>query len=364
MTKYFTPSSQLPLDFSGYFEKHLDKSFNPLMRLKESFNFEDYRQLLTALLERNKPKKLCSSGRRPMDPIFMLKVLFLQRLFGQSDNEFEKTMTADLRVMLFLDVYNSEEAPDAKTIWKYRELFSRLQVFEQLFDFDLESIRSQDVRVGEEIVAIDSSFMEAPKQRNSREENKIIKQGNGNQLWSDKPHKKRHKDIDARWTKKRQQSHYGYKLHTTVCLLSKFITDIYVTSANVHDAPAAEKLIKNLTLREDVLATPDHEYDFSAPKLLADAGYVGPTIENLVYDRGWMPMICQKGSRNNPLSEEQKKENRRISSVRCRIEHVFGLIEGAFKGLVTRAIGINRAMEIGALTAWVYNRYRYYQLTS
>jgi len=40
---------------------------------------------------------------------------------------------------------------------------------------------------------IDASFTIAPRQRNSREENKTIKQGKGDELWNDKPHKKRHK---------------------------------------------------------------------------------------------------------------------------------------------------------------------------
>lgn len=49
---------------------------------------------------------------------------------------------------------------------------------------------------------IDASFVLAPKQRNTREENKQIKQGKGGDLWKDKPRKKSQKDIDARWTKK------------------------------------------------------------------------------------------------------------------------------------------------------------------
>ena len=49
---------------------------------------------------------------------------------------------------------------------------------------------------------IDASFVLAPKQRNSREENEKIKKGEGKELWNDKPQKKNHKDIDARWTRK------------------------------------------------------------------------------------------------------------------------------------------------------------------
>ena len=54
--------------------------------------------------------------------------------------------------------------------------------------------------------------MLAPRQRNSREENNQIKEGKGSELWNDKPHKKCHKDVDARWTKKRGETEYGYAI--------------------------------------------------------------------------------------------------------------------------------------------------------
>ena len=60
---------------------------------------------------------------------------------------------------------------------------------------------------------IDGSFVEAPRQRNTREENKIIKEDRGGELWNPeegdteeekrrKASKKRQKDMDARWVKK------------------------------------------------------------------------------------------------------------------------------------------------------------------
>ncbi len=363
MRNYYTPSPQLPLDFSNFYSILDNSPTNTLAKIKKSINFELYRPLLLSILEREFPsKRLCNSGRRPMDPLFMLKVLFLQRLMGLSDQQMEETIRADRRAQLFLDVYHPEDVPDAKTMWKYRDMFSRAKIFAHLFDFDLEQFKAAKPDLGEIAVAVDSSYMEAPKQRNCREDNKLIKQGKGHQLWNDLPNKKRHKDIDARWAKKGNETHYGYKLHATVCLLSKIITDIHVTAASVHDAKGAKPLINNLTTREDVHGNAAHRYSISGPQFLADAGYVGEDIENLVYEKGWIPRICEKAQRGKPLTEEQKKRNSDIASWRCRIEHVFGLIEGAMKGLITRAIGLPRAEEIGALTAWVYNRYRAYQL--
>ena len=62
-------------------------------------------------------------------------------------------------------------------------------------------------------VIIDGSFVEVPRQRNTSEENRTIKEGRGNELWNaeeddteedrkKKANKRSHKDTDARWTKK------------------------------------------------------------------------------------------------------------------------------------------------------------------
>ena len=45
-----------------------------------------------------------------------------------------------------------------------------------------------------------------PRQRNTRDENEQIKQGAADKLWNDNLHKKRHKNVDARRTKKRDET--------------------------------------------------------------------------------------------------------------------------------------------------------------
>lgn len=54
--------------------------------------------------------------------------------------------------------------------------------------------------------------------RNSREENKTIKNGAIPEEWQDEKNKNKlpQKDTDARWTKKNNQTFYGYKDHVKV----------------------------------------------------------------------------------------------------------------------------------------------------
>ena len=73
--------------------------------------------------------------------------------------------------------------------------------------------------------------------------------------------------------------------------------------------------------------------------------------------------ICEKGFRGHPLSDEQKSSNRKKSSIRSRVEHVFGFEEGSMNRLTTRAIGLLRATSTIFLKNTIYNFFRLEQIT-
>ena len=61
---------------------------------------------------------------------------------------------------------------------------------------------------------VDASFVEAPRQRNTRKENKHIKEtGTSSHEWKVKSHKLAQNDADDRWTMKNGTTFYGYKNH-------------------------------------------------------------------------------------------------------------------------------------------------------
>jgi len=83
----------------------------------------------------------------------------------------------------------------------------------------------------------------------------MIKEENGDELWSDGPNKKRHEDIDASWAKKKGDTFYGYKIHVKVDAKSKIIEIHYASDTSVHDSQAMELLLtekdKDQTLHAD-----------------------------------------------------------------------------------------------------------------
>jgi IS5 family transposase len=165
------------------------------------------------------------------------------------------------------------------------------------------------------------------------------------ELWNDKPHKKSHKDVDARWTEKRGEKFYGYKMHAKADQRHKMVLKYDTTSANVHDSKGYEPLL---------------DKSDEGKELYLDAGY--ESQEPIVEKHRMKPVICEKGHRNHPLTDEQKKKNREKSKTRCLVEHVFGFMEQSMCGLIFRRVGMLRARADVAMTCIVYNICRYTQI--
>ena len=109
-----------------------------------------------------------------------------------------------------------------------------------------------------------------------------IKNGETPKEWEKNPHKLAQKDTDARWTKKNDETHYGYKNHVKVDDDSKIITDYATTSANIHDSNEFSEF-----LGEDDKV------------VYADSAYVGKEIPNHVEN-----CVCEKGYRGKPLTPD------------------------------------------------------------
>lgn len=113
-----------------------------------------------------------------------------------------------LALKKFLGLESGDKVPDEKTVWLFRERLTNEGLVEAIFSQFTKSLEEQGLIMNEGKM-IDASFTVAPRQRNNREENQKIKAGKGDELWNDKPNKKKHKVIDARWTKKNGETFFG-----------------------------------------------------------------------------------------------------------------------------------------------------------
>jgi IS5 family transposase len=327
-------------DFEMHMER-LTKAGNPLVKLNALIPWENFRELFADFRKKSEHPQ----GRPPYDVILMLKILILQQMYALSDDQMEFQIRDRYSFQRFLNVSIHDNIPDAKTIWLFREQLTEKQLDKVLFTKFEEFLVAQGFAAKQGAI-IDAQIVEAPRQRNTKEENKEIKSGQIPADWKAKPAKLAQKDTDARWLKKNGQTYFGYKNHAVVDVRYKIIRDFTVTDASTHDSIPAPELLRRLKEGE---------------KVYADSAYVGPEIERAIDERKLQSFICEKGYRNRPLTAKQKRRNRSKSRIRARIEHVFGRCTQMAMDFI-RCIGNVRARARIGLSNLAYNMDRYVYL--
>lgn len=246
--------------------------------------------------------------------------------------------------------------PDARTIWLYRDLLSKVDAIDGLFQKCDGMIQSKGYVAMSGQIA-DATIVPAPKQRLNDEEKVAIKQGKrADDIW-DNPHKARHKDTNARWSIKyskakraadgrKKRGHvdiaipaFGYKNHIATDRRFGFIRGYEVTGANAYDG----------RYLRDVLSR-----DNTASDVWADSAYRSKKNEAWLEKYGFRSRIHQKKPKGRAMPERTRIANARRSSVRSKVEHVFGDQKNCM-GLFVRTIGIARAkIKIGMINT-AYN---------
>lgn len=226
----------------------LSKAGDPLERLLAVVNFEAFRYRLDKALNRSDRSK---GGRPPHDAVLMFKVLVLQALYNLSDDQTEFQIGDRLSFKRFLGLGLADKAPDAKTIWLFRETLTQAKAIDKLFAvFDAKLKESGYLAMSGQI--IDATLVAAPRQRNDDAEKQALREGRIPEDWQDNPHKLAQKDRDARWTLKRGRAKtpptaegakrveiaipvFGYKNHISTDRRHGFIRRWAVSSAADHD---------------------------------------------------------------------------------------------------------------------------------
>ena len=335
-------ASQTP----GFFDVELRVQWllakgNPLSRLEAVMDWESFRPLLEAALAR--PAK-GPGGPRPNDPLKLFKALLVQRFYNLSDAQTEYQINDRLSFQQFIGWTLADKIPDANTLWDFREALVAADAFEQLFARFDEQLRARGL-LAQPGKLVDASFVDVPRQRNSRAENATIKAGGVPETWAATPAKQSQKDVDARWTKKNAEVHYGYKNHVKADAKSKLLERYAVTDASVHDSQKLAELV----------ATADGE-------VYADSAYRSAEAEAMLAQKQVTSQIHERAYRNRPLTDEQKASNRQKSKIRARIEHVFGYMSQSMKGFYLRYIGRRRNAGAIGLINLIYNLARYEQI--
>jgi len=248
-------------------------------------------------------------GNKPYPLETMLRIHMLQNLYDLSDMGAKYEVIDSRAFSEFCGVESSNQVPDGDTIGRFRALLVKHGLQERLFAQVLELLHARGLILKKGTI-VDSTIIAAPSSTKNRE-------------------KKR--DPDACQTKKGNTWHFGYKAHIGVDKDTGLVHHLEVTAANVHDVTVTPKL---LTSEEKTV--------------YGDAGYLGAEKrEDAVTHNKEGKKIRYKINRRPSQDRNKsarslgqiKRREREKSSVRAKVEHVFGVVKGLFGYRKTRYKG-------------------------
>ncbi len=155
----------------------LDAKRAPLVEIDAIVAWEEFRPTLERVWRKSEAERKSRAGRKPWDVSVMFKTLVLSALYNLSDNQIEYQVRDRLSFMRFLGLGLEDRVPDAKTVWLYREALAQAGMVEALFQpFDGYLARQGYIARGGQI--LDASIVPVPRNHNTRDEHKAIKNGN------------------------------------------------------------------------------------------------------------------------------------------------------------------------------------------
>lgn len=319
------------------------KKQDPLEQLSNHIDFKFFRKPLEKFF--NKDADPTKGGRPAYDCVLMFKILILQRYYNVSDDAVEYAILDRLSFMRFLGLGINDAVPDAKTIWLFRDKLTAGGMVEKLFTH-LDKLLDKDGIIVHKGKLVDASIVEVPIQRNSRDENKELKEGNIPQDWD--KNKLRQKDTDAQWVTHNGKNYFGYKNHIKADSTTKLITAYKATTANIHDSEVMDELLNS---KED-----------SSQSVHADSAYRSEAIEQLCRRKNIESCIHEKGYRNKPLTKQQQQRNKKKSKIRARVEHIFGFMTNSMNEMYLHYRNFIRNQAAIGLMNLTYNLFRLVQL--
>lgn len=251
-------------------------------------------------------------GNKPYDLELMLRIYMLQNLYDLSDEGTVAEVIDSRAFSDFCGVDSSNQVPNGDTLGRFRNLLIQHGLQERLFSQVVSMLMERGMILKKGTI-VDSTIISAPSSTKNKE-------------------KKR--DPEAHQTKKGNTWHFGYKAHIGVDRGSGLVHTVKATSANVHDVTVVPQL---MTGEEEVV--------------YGDSGYIGAEKreEAIVLNSKGKKVNYQINRRPSQIKKlsksgqyKAKKREHAKSSVRAKVEHVFGVVKCLLKFRKTRYRGLRK----------------------
>lgn len=251
-------------------------------------------------------------GNKPYPLEIMLRLYLLQNLYDLSD---EGTVAEAIDSRAFSDfccVDSSNQVPDGDTLGRFRNILIQNGLQEKLFDQVVTALMERGLILKKGTI-VDSTIISAP---------------------SSTKNQKKKRDPDAHQVKKGNTWHFGYKAHIGVDRDSGLVHTVEATSANVHDVVETSKLLTG----EEAVVYGDSGY-LGADKR-EDAIIRNKSGQKIKYKINRRPSQIKKLSKSGQYAA--KKVEHAKSSVRVKVEHVFGVVKRQLRFRKTRYRGLEK----------------------
>jgi IS5 family transposase len=243
-------------------------------------------------------------GQRPKALEMMLRVYLMQNWFGLSDPGMEDALYEVASMRRFAGLNLDDDAiPDETTLVRFRHWLEAHDLTEKLFAEVNAVLEANNLAVSSGTM-VDATIVPAsPSTKN----------------------KARQRDPEMHQTRKGNQWYFGMKIHVGADVDSGAAHHVTVTAANRADVSELDNL-----LRDTDTAT------------FGDSGYAGDKRKRQAREAGHHWCVNDKRKPGRSLSSSQRKRNRRYSSVRARIEHLFRIIKCQFGYRKARYRGLKK----------------------
>jgi len=253
----------------------------------------DFLQRLNQVVDWNAIEKAlhamypATTGRPPCPPLVLFKMSFLQHCYGLSDPQCEERVADRLSWRRFVGLGYDDLVPDETTLVRFGQRLRDYGLHDKLLPWVTRQLEQKGL-ILKTCTLADATLLQAARRAPSKED-----QSGG--------------DPEATPTVKQNQPHYGYKAHVAVDKTHTLIRTVSLTGAHVHDSQAFENLVQG-----------DEE------RGIADKAYWSKKHSQGCGKHNVANGILRKPGRGQKLPACTVRANRLFSSIRSRIEGVFG----------------------------------------
>lgn len=251
-------------------------------------------------------------GNKPYDLELMLRIYMLENLYDLSDEGTVAEVIDSRAFSDFCGVDSSNQVPNGDTLGRFRNLLIQNGLQDQLFTQVVVMLMERGLILKKGTI-VDSTINSAPSSTKNKD-------------------KKR--DPDAHQTKKGNTWHFGYKAHIGVDRDSGLVHTVKATGANVHDVSMTPELLHG----EEETVNGDSGYVGAEKR--KDAVVRNKKGKKIRYQINRRPSQIKKLSKSGQY--KAKKREHAKSSVRAKVEHVFGIVKGLLKFKKTRYRGLRK----------------------